>query len=492
MKKFIRFFTAMAVIMSMALSAVPNTFAEYEGKPTETAAALAVLRGVTTWHGEGWAIRSTSGSTVTTNADGSVTVSNGNGWNFGDNKWTLSKTELLNALTEEIENIANIEDGNSIYFDKNILSSVRGTFCESYVCEYWRRLNQLRNEKSGETWSDIDEFFVTNCIDQTVPIKYGDGVFVCAVSKLNFSDLALTHWATDNIARIAMLGYFSGYEDGTFKPDNKITHEEFTKIIVEVAGLTVTPVGSSASTTWASWAQPYLNAALSAGLITQNDKDLMQAGKPITRAEMAKLICRLRVYLKNDDNEEDELNGRITDWNEISDEYKPYVAKAYNAGILKGYDNGSFKPSGKLTRAEASTVIIKLIDEQSEFKLFVNGKLFNIGDFYEDIGFSDNLIESLITKKDILVPLRNLGDTFGISMEWQQDTMTVIFEKEGYGVCRTTLKNDVIEKKDGDEWSVCAENIEPAKIVNDRVFVPLFAVLKSLGLEVKYDKENIN
>lgn len=498
MKKFMKIITAMVVTMAMVLSALPATFAAYDGEPNDTAAAHAVLCGVTEYHGEGHLMKHTSGSSVHINDDDSVTVSNGNPWNFSNDEWTLTKEELLNAMEKEIENVENTEHINSVDFDISILKYARGNFYESYVCEYWRRLNQLRKEKSEDTWSEIDEFFITNCIDQTVPIKYGDGILVCATSSLNFSDLPLTHWATDNIARIANLGYFSGYEDGTFKPDKEITHEEFTKIIVDVAGLTVIPVsadykqGSDKTNRWASWAQPYLNAALDAGIITQNDTDIMQVNKPITRGEMAKLIGRLRVYIKNDDDENVELNDKISDWDTIPDEYKQYVAKAYKAGILKGYDNGSFKPNGKLTRAEASTVIIKLIDEKDDFKLFINGKLFNIEDVYEEIGIHLDIdldtAKYVISDKDILVPARVMFEALDATTEWQSDTHTIIYTKTGYGTCRTAVGSNFIERKNGDKWAVCAEDIKPSIIYFDRIITPLFAVAKSLGMEVKYDK----
>lgn len=201
---------------------------------------------------------------------------------------------------------------------------------------------------------------------------------------------------------------------------------------------------------------------------------------------MAKLIGRLRVYLKSDDDENAEPNDTISDWNTISDEYKPYIAKAYNAGIINGYSDGSFKPNDKLTRAEASTVFIKLIDEQESFKLFVNGKLFRLSNFSTGTTFSD--VNAEITDKDILVPMRRMAEEFEIALEWDNNTETIIFEKDGYGTCRTVLCSNVIEKKDGDKWVVCAEDIEPSAIVNDRIIVPLFAVVKALGMDISYDK----
>ena len=55
----------------------------------------------------------------------------------------------------------------------------------------------------------------------------------------------------------------------------------------------------------------------------------------------------------------------LTDWNSISDAYKPYIAQCYAKGIINGNDDGTFAPSNSLTRAEAAAVIVRLIDSSA-------------------------------------------------------------------------------------------------------------------------------
>ena len=54
-----------------------------------------------------------------------------------------------------------------------------------------------------------------------------------------YSDVSDSHWANSYINKITGLGAFSGYEDGTFRPDNVITYQEFTKTVV---GLILNPL----------------------------------------------------------------------------------------------------------------------------------------------------------------------------------------------------------------------------------------------------------
>ena len=178
-----------------------------------------------------------------------------------------------------------------------------------------------------------------------------------------FTDVPETHWAHDGIMRITALGGFNGYEDGTFKPDNQITHEEFLTVVMSLTyrGDINTAPERLNSVNWADWAKPALNAAVDAGIIMAEDTDLLAVNTPITRAEMAEIISRVLDYLyKTKASYLD--TGKITDWNTIPVKYRRYIAEVYAKGIISGYDDGSFGPARSLTRAEASAVIVRMID----------------------------------------------------------------------------------------------------------------------------------
>lgn len=199
-----------------------------------------------------------------------------------------------------------------------------------------------------------------------------------------FKDVPVSHWANENINRITEMGAFSGYEDGTFRPNNQITHEEFLKIVMSLiyddefdampenyVYLADNDKSNSNYWTnrWAAWAQPYLTAALDTGIVTDDDIDLGVAETPITRGEMAKIISRAVAYLgENEVSNGSELSSSISDWNTIPAEYKNYIAQAYSKGILAGYSDGSFGSEKSLTRAEASAVVIRLIDKSERRK----------------------------------------------------------------------------------------------------------------------------
>ena len=191
------------------------------------------------------------------------------------------------------------------------------------------------------------------------------------VSAASYTDVPENAWYTGYVNKISELKGFAGYEDNTFRPDNQITQEEFVKTVValtvgeqpEATGENTEPKRSWKNC-WDSWAQPYLNKAMEMGLITEEDTDFRYNGLPCTRGNMAKIATRAFEYLKEEDIADTSTYAtKLKDYSDIPDKFKSYVLQAYGKGIISGYEDGTFRSDGILTRAEASSVLVRLIDK---------------------------------------------------------------------------------------------------------------------------------
>ena len=187
----------------------------------------------------------------------------------------------------------------------------------------------------------------------------------------SYTDVPENAWYTGYVNKISELKGFAGYEDNTFRPDNQITQEEFVKTVValtvgeqpEATGENTEPKRSWKNC-WDSWAQPYLNKAMEMGLITEEDTDFRYNGLPCTRGNMAKIATRAFEYLKEEDiADTSTYAAKLKDYSDIPDKFKSYVLQAYGKGIISGYEDGTFRSDGILTRAEASSVLVRLIDK---------------------------------------------------------------------------------------------------------------------------------
>lgn len=192
-----------------------------------------------------------------------------------------------------------------------------------------------------------------------------------AAMAASYTDVPENAWYTGYVNKISELKGFAGYEDNTFRPDNQITQEEFVKTVValtvgeqpEATGENTEPKRSWKNC-WDSWAQPYLNKAMEMGLITEEDTDFRYNGLPCTRGNMAKIATRAFEYLKEEDIADTSTYAtKLKDYSDIPDKFKKYVLQAYGKGIISGYEDGTFRADGILTRAEASSVLVRLIDK---------------------------------------------------------------------------------------------------------------------------------
>lgn len=165
-----------------------------------------------------------------------------------------------------------------------------------------------------------------------------------------FSDVK-GHWAVEYVAELFSKGSVSGYTDGTFRPNGTITRAEFTKIMVTSLG--EDPGNSSAG----HWAMNYIDEATGRGYLSKNE--FSDLNKAITRAEIARMISRV---LKDTPENIEVLKNQITDFNQISREFQNDIAKVYAAGIITGYTDGSFGAEKTATRAEASTMLVRLLN----------------------------------------------------------------------------------------------------------------------------------
>lgn len=187
---------------------------------------------------------------------------------------------------------------------------------------------------------------------------------VFAASKVVFKDVTSNHWASSAISEMANQGLFEGKsknEDGlaNFCPDDIMTRAEFITVIVRAFYSKDLENYEVVRTPW--W-RIYYSVVLDRRILEYADLDRGDLDKPMTREEMAMVIAKT---LENQGEYYDKLipTNRIADFSEVNSKYQEYVQKAYTKGILTGVDsNGTFDPDGTLTRAQAATVLYRMIN----------------------------------------------------------------------------------------------------------------------------------
>lgn len=198
----------------------------------------------------------------------------------------------------------------------------------------------------------------TICIIITVTIilttiSTSNAVFANTSNK--FSDVPDTHWAFSYIDTLKLSGITSGYPDGTFKPSANVKINEFIAMTVKALGYYYESPADD-------WAKPYIDKAYNLRIIEAGQFEFYT--KEINRQQMTSIVVNAVALTDYRPSTEDDefIRNEIKDFNTICDYYKQNALDSYKLGMTSGYPDGTFRPLNFSTRAEAATLISKLID----------------------------------------------------------------------------------------------------------------------------------
>lgn len=168
-----------------------------------------------------------------------------------------------------------------------------------------------------------------------------------------FGDISNYGWAKDAIEGLYYAGIVNGMEENVFNPAGEVTREQFCKMVVQLFGVLNYDETNTRfnDVNDGAWYAPYIYSAVSAGYIQGQSDEFFGVGQPIMRQDMVTILYRAL----NKSNSAAVLE--FTDIDNIAEYAKDAVAQLVGMGVINGYEDGSFKPRGTATRAEAAKVI---------------------------------------------------------------------------------------------------------------------------------------
>ena len=155
--------------------------------------------------------------------------------------------------------------------------------------------------------------------------------------------------------------YIVGYPDKTVRPQNGITRAEVATIFFRLLTDETRDANSTKSNSYSDVAAgAWYNHAvstLSAMGIVKGSNGKFNPNAPITRAEFAAIAARF----------DDKANTTTADFSDIASHWaKNEISAASNNGWITGYPDGTFRPDNKITRAEAMTLVNRVLKRLPE------------------------------------------------------------------------------------------------------------------------------
>jgi len=303
-----------------------------------------------------------------------------------------------------------------------------------------------------------------------------DGIqtYKALYNNINFTDVK-NHWAKEPIYRMSALSIIRGLGSSKYGPSNTLTREEAIALIVRIMGMETEAqavavenlndsdtAGYKILTASDYWADGYTQIAVDTGIVTQDELTSIEQlteseaealelqldssmesyesndnltnnqianiraqleeklekkytwKKPARREEVAVWISRV-VGLTPINGQNQQMIYNLKDWTSIKTENLPLIEAILQEGIMQGNDNGEFKPTSPLNRAEMA----KILDSIHTELLINQGYKINTG-IVERI---DSVVESSdgITKARKIFLIRNDDSTMSTIVVQESD-----------------------------------------------------------------------
>ena len=198
-----------------------------------------------------------------------------------------------------------------------------------------------------------------SCVYGTYADRQGNG----NGKQQEFKDVGNGFWAYQAIMDLSSRGIITGYDDKSFKPNASVTRSEFATLLTKAMNLKAADNSQTfADVAPASWDFNAVEAAKDylTGFKTSTGVMYFYGSQFAVREDMAvAMVKALKVPVVPNNGA---LAQVFSDSGDISPALQDYVYAAYTNGIMQG-SGGKFKPQGILTRAEAATLLERILQK---------------------------------------------------------------------------------------------------------------------------------
>lgn len=165
-----------------------------------------------------------------------------------------------------------------------------------------------------------------------------------------FADIA-SNWAREEIMDAVLNGDMKGVNSVAFEPNRTITRAEFVTLLLRKFGIPVIDgSGGAFSDTAGHWAEDEIAAAVNAGIAFGTGDNKFHPNRAVTRQEAASLLARVMKLTPPQ-------TAKPPFWDISYDNpARADIEAVVEAGIFRGFSDGSFKPQQGMTRAETAVI----------------------------------------------------------------------------------------------------------------------------------------
>ena len=167
-----------------------------------------------------------------------------------------------------------------------------------------------------------------------------------------FADIQ-THFAKDEIIRVTADGIMKGVSESLFAPGSPLTRAQAAVVAVRALGLDRQQARYAFPDTKNHWASREIAIAAQNGLVAGYDDGKFRPDASVSRAEMAVILSRMI---------EKTFPRAGAGFPDVPGDHwaAEEIAALAASGILRGYEDGTFRPSAEVSRGEVAVLIERM------------------------------------------------------------------------------------------------------------------------------------
>ena len=218
------------------------------------------------------------------------------------------------------------------------------------------------NFRAAALKSEVQGYITVGYMNNTAKILVT--VTPTKIVPVEFLDTA-SHWAKNYIGVLASMGKVQGVGDNMFMPDSPLTRAQFVAFLAKATdniNIESAQTAGFKDVNQKDWSYNYVNWGYQEGIVNGMGEGLFKPDDPITREQMAVMLCNYAVYQNFALPQKEGLKVSFKDKNRISYWAMDYVYTVAGSEIMTGMGDNTFMPQGIATRGQAAKIIHEYID----------------------------------------------------------------------------------------------------------------------------------
>ena len=231
---------------------------------------------------------------------------------------------------------------------------------------YWANLyhyNEAGETLNFETSAKIDEDGNT-ALRMTHASQYA--IVIDEKShQLPFTDLDENQWYEPAVAYAYRHDIMEGTSPTTFVPDKSLTRAEAVQVLYNLEGQPTVSGNAAFPDLVEKWYKPAIAWAESTGVVDGYEDGTFRPDEPVTREEFAQMLYNYAAYKGYDLTAKGDLTA-FPDGSEVQEWALPAMTWANGNELINGHDDGALEPGGTTTRAQAAAILMRFDQNLAE------------------------------------------------------------------------------------------------------------------------------